>query len=164
MDIRVIEAHESQSGVIWTLLQEYLRQFSAFTEMRTDEHGSFPYPYLNLYWKESGRIPYLIKVDGSTAGFALIREVIDECTSPHMSVAEFYIVPSYQRKGIGKKVFSLIIGLHRVNWQLSVYRNNQTGLLFWRNVLEEYALDTLEQDESGDRISFSFKALLEGFH
>jgi hypothetical protein len=30
--------------------------------------------------------------------------------------------------------------------------------------LEEYALDTLEEDASGDRISFSFKALLEGFY
>jgi len=156
MDIRLIEADESQSSVIWTLLQEYLRQLSAFTEMRTDKDGFFPYPYLNLYWKESGRIPYLIEVDGSTAGFALIREVINRCTSPHMSVAEFYIIPSYQRKGVGEKVFSLIIGLHQGNWQLSVLRTNQTGLLFWRNVLKAYALDTLEEDGNSDRISFSF--------
>ena len=159
MDIRLVEAPESQSGVIGTLLQEYLRQLSAFTEMRTDEQGSFPYPYLNLYWEEPGRIPYMIEVDGLTAGFALIREVINECASPHMSIAEFYIVPAYQRKGVGKKVFSMIIGLHQGNWQLSVYRNNQAGLLFWRHVFKEYALDTFEEDGSGDRISFSFIAL-----
>ena len=156
MNIQVIRATETQRGIIAKLLQEYLRHLSTFKKVERDENGTFVYPYLDLYWKEADRIPLLIQVDGSIAGFALIREQKAECTIPYMSIAEFYVIPSCQRKGVGEKAFSLLLDLYRGDWQLSVIRKNLTGVMFWRKVLKAYAADGLEEQESADSVQFHF--------
>ncbi len=54
-------------------MQLYLYDFTEFTGDDIDNNGFYPYVYLDRYWDEPGRFPFLIQVDEKVAGFVLIR-------------------------------------------------------------------------------------------
>ena len=77
------------------LVELYAHDFSELTGGDVDEHGEFGYPDLDRYWTDSDRHPFLIRVDGRIAGFALVRS-----GSPH-DMAEFFVMRKYRRGGVG---------------------------------------------------------------
>ena len=58
------------------------------------------YPYLPLYWTEAGRFPYLIREQGRTAGFALVRQLPD---SGAFEMAEFCVLPGFRARGLARR-------------------------------------------------------------
>ena len=61
------------------MLQLYLHDFSEHAAIGSpygdvDEAGCFAYPYLDLYWSEPGRLPFLIRTGGHIAGFVLVNQ------------------------------------------------------------------------------------------
>jgi predicted acetyltransferase len=58
-------------------MQLYLYDFSEMCGDDCDERGLFEYEYLPRYWIEPERHPFLIRVDGKLAGFALVREMVE---------------------------------------------------------------------------------------
>jgi predicted acetyltransferase len=71
------------------------------------------YPYLPLYWQEPDRFPYVIGAGSEIVGFALVREV---GPVPQFEMAEFYVIPSRRRIGIGRAAASELLALHRGSW------------------------------------------------
>lgn len=55
--------------------------------------------FLDHYWTEAGRHPYFIRVDGTLAGFVLIREI----AMAYYSVAEFFVMKKYRNQGVGQQ-------------------------------------------------------------
>jgi predicted acetyltransferase len=111
---------------IGRLVELYAHDFSEFTGWDVDEHGAFGYPHLNRYWTDSDRHPFLIRVDGRIAGFALVRS-----GTPH-DMAEFFVMRKYRRAGVGvqaaRKVFALFPG----EWQVHQLSANAAASTFWR--------------------------------
>ena len=88
---------------------------------------------------EEGRFPYLIRVDGKIAGFALI--------CPHCNyrkeddarcIGEFFVMLKYRRKGIGLKVATQLFDMHPGLWEICYWRNNLSASQFWKRVIEKY--------------------------
>ena len=71
--LEVVEAGIADKPVLGQLLELYLHDFSVFTNDDVDAAGRFGYEYLDAYWSEAGRVPFLFRVDGRWAGFALVR-------------------------------------------------------------------------------------------
>ncbi len=94
-DVTVLEAAEPHKAVVRRLLELYGHDFSEFTDADVDEHGRYGYPYLDAYWSEPERHPFLFRVDRHWAGFALVRS-----GAPH-DMAEFFVLRKYRRHGIG---------------------------------------------------------------
>ena len=55
-------------------MELYLYDFSEFDGADVDAQARYGYPYLDRYWEEAGRSPFLIRVDGVLAGFVLVFE------------------------------------------------------------------------------------------
>ena len=77
------------------------------------------YPYLPLYWTEAGRFPYLIREQGRTAGFALVRQLPD---SGAFEMAEFCVLPDFRARGLGAQAARALFAAHRApgasaSWQ-----------------------------------------------
>ena len=71
--VEVLPASAEQEPILANLLELYSHDFSEYMELELcGPDGRFGYEHLPLYWKEDGRHPFLIKVSGSLAGFALV--------------------------------------------------------------------------------------------
>ena len=97
MDFSLLEANEDDRAVLRRLVELYRYDFSEFDRADVGLHGEFGYRYLDHYWTESGRQPFLFRVDSNWAGFALVREM------PPYDMAEFFVMQKYRRVGVGRR-------------------------------------------------------------
>jgi predicted acetyltransferase len=120
-------AELKDKGTIKNLMQFYFYDFSEFVEAYVGNDGLFDeYSYLNAYWEEKERFPYLIEKDGKIAGFIFVREVQEE-GKHYWSIAEFFIMKKFRLSGLGKhaahQVFQIIKGIGKFS------RSRRTNLL-----------------------------------
>ena len=64
MSVEILPAQLEDKPVLRHLLQLCLYDYSEFNGNEVNEHGLFDYPYLDSYWTESGRFPFLVWVEG----------------------------------------------------------------------------------------------------
>ncbi|MGA7241801.1 MAG: GNAT family N-acetyltransferase [Terracidiphilus sp.] len=126
--------------VIANLLELYAHDFSEFHSVELGPDGRFGYPDLPLYWSEPERHPFLIRVDGKLAGFALIREILPVSgTNSIWDMAEFFVLRAYRTSGVGTNAAKAVWRQFPGNWQVRVMRSNRVGLGFWLHAIDEFA-------------------------
>jgi predicted acetyltransferase len=138
--VEVTPAIYGDEGTIRNLVELYAYDFSEFTDEDVDEHGLFGYRYLDHYWTEAERHPFLIRVDGRIAGFALVR-----AGRPH-DMAEFFVVKKYRGSGVAKQAARAVFAMFPGDWQTRELAANARATAFWRNAIPvPYTEDTNEQ-------------------
>lgn len=104
MQVELSQATMAEKPIVGNLSQFYLYEFSQYMpSLRLEEHcGLYDrLPDLDAYWNDPNREPFIIRVDGELAGFALvIKGVSDE---PHQ-IGEFFVIQKFVGKGVGKTV------------------------------------------------------------
>lgn len=151
---QIIKADEKYRSVIENLMQFYIYDFSKYVDLDVEEDGLYKaYPYLDDYWKdESYRFAYVLKSDENYIGFVLVRLVIAG-ERKYFSIAEFFIMRKYRRKGIGKAVAGQMFNLHRGQWEVYQMESNKPAVVFWTKVITEYTKGQFkERFENGKRI------------
>ena len=135
-DLRIIEAKESQKEILQRLLELYQYDLSIVTDDDIDQFGFYGYSYLDCYWVEEKRYPYLFLFQESLAGFALVNEVnwLLENDGAH-SMAEFFVLKKYRRRGIGTVAAQYILNRFLGKWEIRVLRENRSAIQFWREVI-----------------------------
>jgi predicted acetyltransferase len=108
------------------------------------------YPRLGLYWEDRNRLPYLIRVGGDDAGFALVRHHAD--TGFH-EMAEFYVAPEHRRQGIGRAAARALLDRHPGWWHLQVLDDNAPAQAFWRDVMPPPVHAVHRQSSNGRRFT-----------
>jgi predicted acetyltransferase len=148
MNIKVTLAGIQEKVVLQNLMQLYLYDFSEMAGDDVDESGRFNYSYLDLYWIEPERHPFLIRVEGEPgshlAGFALVRQagsLLEEApssgeTCTHM--AEFFILRKYRRQGIGARAARELFDRFPGRWEVFEIAENPAARDFWRKMIGEY--------------------------
>ena len=81
-------AAESDRQLLALMLKDYLFEFDGSTE---------PYPYLNEYWRDPERLPFLIERQSRPIGLCLVR-----VRNRGWAVAEFSVLPERRRAGVGR--------------------------------------------------------------
>jgi predicted acetyltransferase len=156
MTFSVRPATIEEKQIIKSLLQPYLTELSQFEDHEPDpkdEAGIYLYPYLDAYWQEVERFPYLLYSDKSLAGFALVRKEGD-----HWEMAEFYVLPEYRRRGAGMACATLIFKKHPGSWRIGFNKQNYPSRRLWRKLalaLADGFSEEGEADISHDYIRFS---------
>ena len=93
MELQLIPVSLEQKPVLARLMEFYSYDFSEFILHDVDDEGVFGYKYLDLYWTEAGRYPFLVKVDGHYAGFVLINQDRQYSQDPEANVvSEFFVM------------------------------------------------------------------------
>lgn len=103
MQVELSQATMAEKPIVGNLSQFYLYEFSQYMpSLRLEEHcGLYDrLPDLDAYWNDPNREPFIIRVDGELAGFALvIKGVSDE---PHQ-IGEFFVIQKFVGKGVRKQ-------------------------------------------------------------
>ncbi|MEO0582410.1 MAG: GNAT family N-acetyltransferase [Bacteroidota bacterium] len=143
--MELTQAKKADQDVLRHLLELYCYDFSEILQTDVDAHGLFHYPYLDLYFEEEDRHPYLVKVDGKYAGFVLINSVLQYLDDPKArAIAEFFILRKYRRKGLGEKVAFMAFASFPGKWEVSVLASHTSALTFWKRVIGAYTGDKFE--------------------
>jgi predicted acetyltransferase len=152
-------AGESDSRLIESLLDDYLRELSSHQAAPNSASDSTNYPYLDRYWSEPGRHAFLVQSAGRTVGFALVRAPASTGTGQY-HFAEFYIQPASRRLGFGRSAVLAIWKRFPGPWELQVHARNSAALQFWKSCAEAEARETPQVSElqtaDGSRLQFNF--------
>ena len=127
--------------LIANMMEKYLYELSQYENEAFDEHGLFGYPYLDLYWSEEGRCPFLLRADGMPAGFILVNKH-PECDLPHdYSIAECFVAYPYRRQGLASQALRAVFRHLPGRYHIRFHPGNEAAARFWRGIAAEYAAD-----------------------
>lgn len=153
MNVELLAVSIPDKPVLQALMQLYVYDFSEMIALDVDEHGVFFYPYLDYYWTEAGRYPFLVRCDGKIAGFALVR-TLEFDADPLYQLAEFFILRRYRRRGVGREAARAVFDRFRGRWEVDQVAENVAATAFWRRVIGEYTGEQYVEvwrDENGER-------------
>jgi predicted acetyltransferase len=133
-------------------MRPYLAELATIERDQTKD-VSLDYPYLPLYWTESGREAYWLEEQGNRAGFALInRHAL--LRSGAWSVSEFYVAPAWRRRGLGRQAACALLSLHPGRWEIGILPGNLAALSFWTIALQGLTGARLEQFQPGNVVDW----------
>lgn len=140
MKLEILQPTIEQRNVLRNLLELYQYEFTEFEDEDVNEDGAYGYKYLDYYWTVAGHFPFLIKVDGKLAGFALVREIasVESQTSSYYKISEFFILKKYRKEGIGKQAACYLFDLFPGEWEVAELETNLPAQRFWRKVISIY--------------------------
>ena len=137
-EIKVCAAKESEKEIIRNLLEKYLCELSQYDGRGVNAFGLYGYRYLDNYWTEKERRPFLIYTDGKIAGFALVGENPRVFQNAKYSMNEFYILPPYRRKNFGTQAVNRLFEQFRGLWEIACHPKNAAANAFWEKLIDEY--------------------------
>jgi predicted acetyltransferase len=156
MNIKIKQAVLNEKEIIKNLMQFYFYDFSEFVEAHVEENGQFAaYPYLDDYWNEPTRFPYLVELEGKLAGFALVR-LIEENEQRYFSIAEFFVMKKYRRSGVGNFLAKEVFSLHQGQWEVFQMEKNIPAQHFWRKVISNYTSGEYTEQIRDNRVIQKF--------
>jgi predicted acetyltransferase len=131
MEVSLRLAPLEEKRNIAALLRRYLVELGPWGYDEPDN-----YPFLDSYWREERRSPYVIEADGRAAGFILVNAISISGYPVDASIAEFYVLSELRRAGCGSaaamRAFRSRIGW----WELSFHRDNAAACAFWPTTAE----------------------------
>jgi len=146
--VNIVPASKADAPLLANLLELYLHDLSeTFAVIQLGPDGRFGYPRLSSYWSEPQvRFPFLIRARGKLVGFALAQRGSPMIEDPEVfDVAEFFVLRSERRSGIGVRAARLLWDRLPGRWIVRVSEGNLGGLPFWTRAIEHYAGTAAEQ-------------------
>lgn len=141
MNIEISTASIVDKPLIQQMMELYQYDLSEFANTDLNEHGYFGYSYLDHYWIEFNRHPFLVRVDNKIAGFALVHQNTYFPDSEYI-LSEFFILRKYRKQGIGRQVAFYIFDLYRGNWEIYQAHTNLIAKKFWKSIIKAYTADS----------------------
>lgn len=135
-------ASRRERDVVGRLLELNAYEFSRIDGRAIGHDGLYRYRYLEAYWSEPGRVPYLISLDGELAGLVLVSRVGDV-----LQVSEFLVLPKFRRTGVGSRAAEQIFAMHRGPWRVRQVPGNDQATSFWRRAIPVAFTESV--DEAG---------------
>lgn len=122
------------------LLELYMHDLSGVFPIVLGPDGRFGYDKLPLYWAQpDARHAFLIKRGADVAGFALVTVGSPASDDPSaLDVAEFFVLRSHRRAGVGREAAVALWGALRGQWVVRVSEANRVGLRFWSETVRAY--------------------------
>jgi predicted acetyltransferase len=146
MQIELSPATIDEAAIVANLFHYYVYDFSEFGDLDVGADGRFVVPPLDAWWSDAWRHPYLVRVDGRVAGFALVQQrsrlTGDERT---WDVAEFFVMRKYRRRGVGTAAATRLFDSHRGQWEVRERASNLAAIAFWRGVIAAYTNGTFRE-------------------
>jgi len=126
--------------ILSNLLELYVHDLSGVFEIEIGADGRFGYEGLPLYSsKPDTHFAFLVRVGTRLGGFALVTRGSPATDDPEdLDLAEFFILRSYRRTGIGRRAAFLLWNRLPGHWVVRVSEANRAGRAFWEPTIQEY--------------------------
>jgi predicted acetyltransferase len=134
-------AAPGDAALLANLVQLYAYDLSTVFELQLGSDGRYPYDKLPLYWSQpEQRFPLLIRRGNMLAGFALASRGSPASDDPDVfDVAEFFVLRSHRRFGVGRKAAFLLWNRFPASWTVRVSEGNHNAQAFWSRIIGDYA-------------------------
>jgi len=149
--------------ILANLFELYVYDFSELLDLHLGPDGRFGYSGLPMYWSDPARHPFLVRLDGNLAGFALVKkgsEVSDD--ESVWDMVEFFVVRGYRRRGIGMEAAHQVWRRLPGKWEVRVMQANPRALPFWERAVAAFTGEAIRPapvEKSGKRWHvFSFES------
>lgn len=145
-NIKISPAAVDERPILRQMMELYEYDFSEFDGSDLSPMGLYDYPYLDHYWVEPERSPFLVRVDGYLAGFVLVARY-NYLTGLKDSwvLAEFFVLRKYRHKGVGGYIARYIFNQFPGNWQVAQITENTAATAFWRKVIGRYTNNNYQE-------------------
>jgi predicted acetyltransferase len=137
-DIDVSAVPIEDKPVLRNLMELYMHDFSELTGGDVGDDGLFGYRYLDHYWTEPDRHPFMIRVGGKLAGFVLVRSRRRGDGVAESSIAEFFVMRKYRRQSVGRIAVRRVFDMFPGRWEVTQLSENAAAQGFWRDVIADY--------------------------
>src|SRR5262245_5999044 len=141
MEVTLDLASPSDAVLFSNLLELYVHDMSEiFPNVEIGADGRFGYEKLPLYWSEPDRrFPFLIRYGGRVVGFVLVTRGSPATEDPGVfDIAEFFVIRSRRRSGVGQKAAFLLWDRLPGRWFVRVLEKNIGAISFWSRTIAEY--------------------------
>jgi predicted acetyltransferase len=145
-------AAEDERFVLANLMQLYIYDWSEVAPLDVGADGRFAdYPLLDAYWREADRHPFLLRVDGTLAGFALVsaRSRLSGAAGV-FDMAELFVMRRYRRRGVGAGAAAALFDRFRGRWEIRQRPENTAATAFWRRAVDRYTGGRFEEVQWND--------------
>jgi predicted acetyltransferase len=148
MNIEITPATVVERPILRNLMELYQYDFSEFDGADLSPMGLYDYPYLDYYWVEPERTPFLVRVDSNLAGFVLVtRYNYLTGLKDTWVMAEFFILRKYRHQGIGEYVARSIFKQFSGAWQVGQILENPSATTFWHKVISRFTKGDFEEHQ-----------------
>jgi predicted acetyltransferase len=139
VEVRVTPAGEEEQPVLRRLLGLYVYDFSEVMGLDVQDDGAFALPDLIPYWRDPWRHPFLFRVEGKLAGFALVHGRSRLTGADGINdMAEFFVLRKYRRQGVGEQAARELFGRFPGAWEVRERAANVNAIAFWRRVIDRH--------------------------
>ena len=139
VQIEVIAAAPEQEAILGNLLELYIHDFSELRDFDLGPNGRFGYRLLPLYWSDPDRHPFLVRIDGKLAGFALVKRGSEVSGNKAVwDMAEFFVIRGYRRRGFGTQVTHELWRRFPGQWEIRVMQSNVAACHFWARAISMF--------------------------
>jgi predicted acetyltransferase len=139
-------AHQDERGALRNLLQLYVYDWSQLLSLDVGVDGRFDDYPLDAYWTEAWRHPFLLRVDGKLAGFALVCERSRlSGAAGVVDMAEFFVLRRYRRNGVGFAAACAAFERFKGPWEVRQRPDNVDATAFWRKVIARFTKGTYDE-------------------
>ena len=115
---------------IENLMQFYNHDMSEWYPVPFGDHGMYTLRPKQPYWARPGVKPFIGRVDGQLAGFAVVD---DEVTDPasQFNMGYFFVARRYRSLGLGRRWVADVLNRFPGRWEIVHYAGNQPAARFW---------------------------------
>ena len=150
-----------QKSVLVQLLNLYNYDFTEYEDDYISEDGyykneSYRHIITDEYRNDDARHSFFIRVNQKLAGFILVHEYCRFLEKAH-TIAEFFVMKSYRRKGVGKLAAKIVFDMFKGKWEVLQLTNNLPAQKFWEAVISEYTETNYQKCDSEEWVGFIFE-------
>lgn len=113
--------NESNSHIFDELVQDYEDEFSSITRKKKNQDGKYSIdvdwriPNIGYYWKEGSKI----------VGFSIVESI-----DGYSEIVDFYVVPAYRKKMVGKNMAFAVFNKHPEPWRVRQIPSSEVATNF----------------------------------
>jgi predicted acetyltransferase len=137
---------DQDRSVLDKFWQLYKHDLSEFRNSHPDKSGLFGDERLLTFFGDADRVAYLMYGAERPVGFAFVRGL----DAPARVVAEFFVVRSVRRTGIGLKAAQQLLQLHPGQWEIPFQEENPGAARFWRAVAASVTSGNFHEERRQD--------------
>lgn len=163
MSVTLRDARSSNPDREWirAVYRDYLSELSA------SKTGLFPAlgewdaresEFLSGWFSDPSAHPFVILQGGERVGFALVsRPSLASRPRPDFRMAEFFVLKSARRHGVGASAAALLFHRFAGEWEVVEDEHNPPALLFWRRVIGRLTGGRYAETRLGGEVRHRFR-------